>query len=220
MYVGFGILLIFTIGGLLAQANSPAVRIVMGMSFGIALSLVIMAGSELFTGNNMIMTVGNLEGKVNFRDSLQVYFYSFTGNLLGSVLLAALFVAAGLATGSTAAFMGKAAQTKMTLPWMELFFRGVLCNILVCLALWCSFRLKEEVGKLIMVFWCLFAFITTGFEHSVANMTLLAAALLAPATAGVSVGGFIYNLVVVTLGNFVGGALVVGFSYWYISKQE
>ncbi len=220
MYVGFGILLIFTIGGLLAQANSPAVRIVMGMSFGIALSLVIMAGSELFTGNNMIMTVGNLEGKVSLRDSLQVYFYSFTGNLLGSVLLAALFVAAGLATGSTAAFMGKAAQTKMTLPWMELFFRGVLCNILVCLALWCSFRLKEEVGKLIMVFWCLFAFITTGFEHSVANMTLLAAALLAPATAGVSVGGFIYNLVVVTLGNFVGGALVVGFSYWYISKQK
>lgn len=220
MYVGFGILLIFTIGGLLAQANSPAVRIVMGMSFGIALSLVIMAGSELFTGNNMIMTVGNLEGKVSLRDSLQVYFYSFTGNLLGSVLLAALFVAAGLATGSTAAFMGKAAQVKMTLPWMELFFRGVLCNILVCLALWCSFRLKEEVGKLIMVFWCLFAFITTGFEHSVANMTLLAAALLAPATAGVSVGGFIYNLVVVTLGNFVGGALVVGFSYWYISKQE
>lgn len=220
MYVGFGILLIFTIGGLLAQANSPAVRIVMGMSFGIALSLVIMAGSELFTGNNMIMTVGNLEGKVSLRDSLQVYFYSFTGNLLGSVLLAALFVAAGLATGSTAAFMGKAAQTKMTLPWLELFFRGVLCNILVCLALWCSFRLKEEVGKLIMVFWCLFAFITTGFEHSVANMTLLAAALLAPATAGVSVGGFIYNLVVVTLGNFVGGALVVGFSYWYISKQE
>lgn len=220
MYVGFGILLIFTIGGLLAQAESAAVKIIMGLSFGIALSLVIMAGSELFTGNNMVMTIGNLEKKVNKLDVLWIYLFSFLGNLVGSVILAGLFAYSGLLGGSTGAFIIKVAQMKMSLPWEQLLLRGILCNTLVCLAIWCSFRMKEETGKLIMIFWCLFAFITTGFEHSVANMTLLAAALLAPGASGISLTGFIYNLAWVTLGNFIGGALIVGSSYWYIAKQD
>ncbi len=219
MYVGFGILLIFTIGGLLSQAESAAVRMIMGLTFGIALSLVIMAGSELFTGNNMVMTIGKLNKSVTWREVLLVHFYSFTGNLIGSVFVAGLFAYSGLNSGSTAVFIQKMAQVKMSLPWLELLIRGILCNTLVCLAIWCSFRMQEEAGKLIMIFWCLFAFITTGFEHSVANMTLLSAALFNPGSTGVSVAGFIYNLVWVTLGNMIGGALVIGFSYWYISKK-
>lgn len=220
MYVGFGILLIFTIGGLLAQVQSPAVKIVMGLCFGIALSLVIMAGSELFTGNNMVMTIGQLEKKVTAREVLSIYFFSFAGNLLGSVLLAGLFAYSGLLGGSTEIFIVKTAQIKMALPWEQLLLRGILCNTLVCLAIWCSFRMKEETGKLIMVFWCLFAFITTGFEHSVANMTLLAAALFVPDGVGVSLTGFAYNLAWVTLGNFIGGVFAVAFPYWYIAKQS
>ncbi|QJW46595.1 formate/nitrite transporter family protein [bacterium BFN5] len=219
MYVGFGILLIFTIGGLLAQDGSPLVRIVMGLCFGIALSLVIMAGSELFTGNNMIMTIGLYEKKVQISQYMTIHLVSFFGNLAGSVVIAWLFVLTGLAQGGTAAFIQKIAQVKMTLPITELLARGILCNMLVCLALWCSFRMKEEAGKLIMVFWCLFAFITTGYEHSVANMTLLAAALMIPGGAGLSMTGFWYNLGVVSLGNFIGGALFIGSSYWYISKK-
>ena len=115
--------------------------------------------------------------------------------------------------------MAETAQTKMSLPWTELLARGILCNMLVCLAIWCSLRMKEETGKLIMVFWCLFAFITTGFEHSVANMTLLAAALLAPGATGVSGLGFLYNITVVTIGNFL-GALFIGGAYWYISGKR
>ena len=219
IYVGFGILLIYSIGGLLSQGPSPAARIVMGVSFGIALSLVIMAGAELLTGNNMIMSVANLERKISVSSAVSIYAYNFAGNLIGSFLLAALFYGGGLLQGSTGAFIVKTAQTKMTLPWLELLARGILCNMLVCLAIWCSFRMKEEAGKLIMVFWCLFAFITTGFEHSVANMTLLSAALFAPGAASVSVAGFIYNIVIVTIGNFL-GALVIGGSYWYISKED
>lgn len=219
IYVGFGILLIYTIGGLLASSASPAVRIVMGASFGIALSLVIMAGAELLTGNNMIISIGNLEKKVSIQDAVRIYSLNFTGNLLGSILLAILFYYGGLLQGTTAAFIIKTAQTKMSLPWTELLARGILCNMLVCLAIWCSLRLKEETGKLIMVFWCLFAFITTGFEHSVANMTLLATALLAPGAAGVSGLGFLYNITVVTIGNFL-GALFIGGAYWYISSKH
>ncbi|MBX4270250.1 formate/nitrite transporter family protein [Clostridium estertheticum] len=220
IYVGFGILLIFTIGGLLSQATSPATKIMMGASFGIALSLVIMAGSELFTGNNMTMTIGSLEKKVSWFDSINIWIYSFIGNFVGSVVLAAMFVGGGLAKGSTASFILKTSQMKMASPSIELFLKGLLCNMLVCLAVWCSIKLKEETAKLIMIFWCLFAFITTGFEHSIANMTLLTTALMIPHSAAISIGGLAHNLIWVTLGNFVGGAVFIGASYWFISKEK
>ena len=220
IYVGFGILLIFTIGGSLAAAQSPVTKIVMGASFGIALSLVIMAGSELFTGNNMVMTIGSLEKKVTWMDSANIWIYSFIGNFIGAVALAALFVGSGLAKGSTAAFILKVSEGKMAAPSLELFLRGILCNMLVCLALWCAIKLKEETAKLIMIFWCLFAFITTGFEHSIANMTLLSASLMIPHTTAISIGGLAHNLLWVTLGNFVGGAVFIGATYWFISKEK
>lgn len=219
-YVGFGILLIFTIGGSFAKAESPATKTIMGASFGIALSLVIMAGSELFTGNNMTMTIGSLEKKVSWMDSINIWIYSFIGNFAGAALLSAIFVGAGLAKGSTAALILKTSQVKMSAPSIELFLKGLLCNMLVCLAVWCAIKLKEETAKLIMIFWCLFAFITTGFEHSIANMTLLTTALMIPHTAAISIGGLAHNLFWVTLGNFVGGAVFIGAAYWYISKEK
>ncbi|MBW9169596.1 formate/nitrite transporter family protein [Clostridium estertheticum] len=220
IYVGFGILLIFTIGGLLSQATSPVTKIIMGASFGIALSLVIMAGSELFTGNNMTMTIGSLEKKVSWLDSTNIWIYSFIGNFVGSAALAAMFVGSGLAKGSTASFILKTSQMKMASPSIELFLKGLLCNMLVCLAVWCSIKLKEETAKLIMIFWCLFAFITTGFEHSIANMTLLTTALMIPHSAAISIGGLAHNIIWVTLGNFVGGAVFIGAAYWFISKEK
>lgn len=97
--------------------------------------------------------------------------------------------------------------------------RGILCNTLVCLAVWCSMKLKEEVAKLVMIFWCLFAFITSGFEHSVANMTLLSVSLFIPHPETVSWAGLAANLIPVTLGNMVVGILFVGIAYWYIEKD-
>ena len=220
VYVGFGTLLIFTIGGLLSAAASPATRIVMGLSFGIALSLVLMAGSELFTGNNMIMTVGALDKRVTWLGAVKVWIYSYIGNFAGGIIIAFLFVQSGLAKGSTADFILKISESKMNAPFMELFFRGILCNMLVCLAIWCSFKLKEEAAKLIMIFWCLFAFITSGYEHSIANMTLLSTALMIPHGSGVSFAGLANNLAASTLGNFIGGAVFIGAAYWYVTKQK
>lgn len=219
LYVGLGIMLIFSIGGILASAESPFTKIVMGLSFGVALSLVIMAGSELFTGNNFIMMIGSLKKTVTLVDTIKIWIFSFVGNLLGSIIGAYAFYAAGLARGPVGQFILSASATKMSLPIHELIVRGILCNLLVCLAIWCSFKMKEETGKLIMVFWCLFAFITTGFEHSVANMTLLSIGLFIPHTAAVSISGFIYNLSFVTLGNMIGGALVLAIPYYLIAKE-
>ena len=220
IYVGLGIMLIFTIGGLLTSASSPATKIVMGLSFGVALSLVVFAGSELFTGNNFVMAVGSLNKSVTWGEAGKVWIVSFIGNLVGSILAATLFYMAGLATVPVGEFIAKTSEAKMSMPATELFFRGILCNMLVCLAVWCTFRCKEESSKLIMIFWCLFVFITAGFEHSVANMTLLTIGLLSPLGHAVSVSGYAYNILIVSLGNMVGGILFIAVPYFIISRKK
>lgn len=220
-FVGLGIILIFTIGGLLAPAQFVGTKIVMGVSFGIALSLVIMAGADLFTGNNMIMTIGTMMKKTSWIETIHVWIYSYFGNFAGSVLVAVLFFYSGLAEGDTAEFITGTASAKMNAPFMELLVRGILCNILVCLAVWCSVKLKDETAKLIMIFWCLFAFITSGFEHSVANMTLLSISLMVPHPETVSLAGMAANLIPVSIGNIIGGTIFIGAAYWYgITEKE
>lgn len=216
-YIGFGVLLAFTIGGLLN--GQPYAKVVMGLSFGVALSLVVIAGAELFTGNNLVLSAGVFKGTVKMREALGLWFFCWVGNACGSILLAFIYKATGLGTGDVAAFMANTALGKMTAGPGALIARGILCNILVCLAVWSANRCKSDSGKLIMIFWCLFAFITTGFEHSVANMTLLTIALLTPAGTAVSIGGWFYNLLLVTLGNMIGGIVFVSLPYFAAAKE-
>lgn len=217
-YIGFGVLLTNSIGAQLQGA--PYTKLVLGLSFGVALSLVIMAGAELFTGNNLVMTAGILEKKVTPGQAVGLWCVCWLGNLCGSALLAVVYVLTGLANGPVGEFMASAALGKMTAGFVPLLTRGALCNMLVCLAVWCGFRAKSDAGKLIMVFWCLFAFITTGFEHSVANMTLLTEALLNPSGQAVTVGGYIYNILTVTVGNMIGGIVFVALPYFAAARQK
>ena len=115
--------------------------------------------------------------------------------------------------------MIKTAEIKISLPPEQLFIRGIFCNILVCLAVWCTFRLKTETSKLIMIFWCLFAFVTSGFEHSIANMSLLVIGVILTKGATITVAGSLYNLFFVTLGNILGGVLL-GVTYHYIANKK
>lgn len=217
-YIGFGVLLTNSIGAQLQGA--PYTKLVLGLSFGVALSLVIMAGAELFTGNNLVMTAGILGKKVTPGQAVGLWCVCWLGNLCGSALLAVVYVLTGLANGPVGEFMASAALGKMTAGFVPLLTRGALCNMLVCLAVWCGFRAKSDAGKLIMVFWCLFAFITTGFEHSVANMTLLTEALLNPSGQAVTVGGYIYNILTVTVGNMIGGIVFVALPYFAAARQK
>ncbi|HZX42327.1 MAG TPA: formate/nitrite transporter family protein [Myxococcaceae bacterium] len=221
-YVGLGIVLIFAIGAPLAAAGSGATRAVMGASFGVALTLVVFAGSELFTGNNLFMTVGLLSRTVNGGALTRVWIASFIGNLVGSLLLALATAASGVLSRAPAKeFVLSVVAAKMSAPASELFFRGVLCNALVCLAVWMGLRTKDETARLVLIFWCLFAFIGAGFEHSVANMTLLGIGLFLPHDpALVSWSGFARNLTLVTAGNIVGGALLVGLPYWFVAQGQ
>jgi nitrite transporter NirC len=220
MYIGFGIILIFSIGAGFASESSPAVRLVMGASFGIALSLVLFAGSELFTGNVMIFTFGLARKTVTAGDTASVWVFSWLGNLLGCLLLAFMIIWAGSIEHSYALF-AKVSLMKINAPASELFFRGILCNMLVCLALWSALRTKSDAAKLIIIFWCLFGFIGTGYEHSIANMTLIAIGILAnPDIADLTWSGFFYNSLWVTLGNIVGGGVFIAGFYLIASRHQ
>ena len=213
-YVGAGILLIFSVG----QGVEGGVRpIVMGASFGIALTLVVLAGAELFTGHTMYMTHGLLTGQTRLRDLGATWGASWLGNLVGAAVLAGLFVLGGggqLLGAGEESLIHKVAAKKMGGTGAELFARAILCNWLVCLALWCAARVRDDVTKCIIIFWCLYAFIAAGFEHSVANMTVFSVALMSGGAEGVSLSGAAHNLFFVTLGNAFAGAGIMGFGYW------
>jgi nitrite transporter len=224
MYVGAAIVLIFTIGGLLSTQAPGVVRLTMGVCFGGALTIVIFAGSELFTGSNLVLTLGVLSHKATGRDLAANWVWTWVGNLLGSLLLAFMAVRTGLldATGATTAvnaFVLKVAETKMSIPWEQLLWRAVLANWLVCLGVWMAARIKSEAARILMIWWCMFTFITSGYEHSIANMCGLALGLLLPHGETITWGGYWYNLGLATLGNVIGGAVFVAGLYWLGSPK-
>ena len=221
IYLGFGIALIFSIGGPLAAAGSPLVKLIMGASFGIALTLVIFAGSELFTGNNLVGAIAGLSKSLSWAQVVQLNAWSWLGNLAGSLGLAWLIIQSGVfAKGPTTELIEKVAAVKMSLPAWELFVRGILCNWLICLAVWMAGRTSNDTAKILLIFWCLFAFIGIGFEHSIANQSFLGMALFLPHDAAVNWAGFWYNQAFVVLGNIVGGGLFVGGLYWLVSPYR
>jgi nitrite transporter NirC len=224
MYVGVSIALIFTIGGTLATAAPFVVRLVMGVCFGCALNYVVFAGAELFTGSNLVLTLGVLIGKARIGDLLSNWVWTWLGNLAGSMLLAWMVVQTGLfdnsgPTQGVYAFVQNIVAVKMNLPPMQLFWRAVLANWLVCLGVWMAARIQSEAARILMIWWCMFTFITCGFEHSIANMFGLLLGLLVPHSESISWAGYWYNLGLATLGNIVGGAVFVAGMYWLGSPE-
>lgn len=203
-----------------------------GSIFGTGLMLVILAGGELFTGNTLIIT-GVLARKIKVSHMLKNWFFVYTGNLIGSLLIAYMMVNSGLFNSGANMLGGitiKIASYKVGLPFTSAFYLGIMCNWLVCLAVWMAYGAKDMVGKIMAIFFPIWLFITSGFEHCVANMYYIPAGILAKANAGWAEAShvapeklamlnwksfFINNLIPVTLGNIVGGALFVGGIYWY-----
>ncbi|EGW6760856.1 nitrite transporter NirC [Salmonella enterica] len=200
-YVGLGIILIFTLGNLL----DPSVRpLVMGATFGIALTLVIIAGSELFTGHTMFLTLGVKAGTISHGQMWAILPQTWLGNLVGSVFVALLYSWGG---GSL-------------LPVdTSIVHSGALCNWLVCLAIWMAIR-TEGTAKFLAIWWCLLAFIASGYEHSVANMTLFALSWFGHHSDAYTLAGIGHNLLWVTLGNTLSGVVFMGLGYWYATPKS
>jgi nitrite transporter NirC len=220
MYVGAAIVLIYTIGGLLSRDSPGVVRMAMGICFGGALTMVIFAGSELFTGCNLVLTLGVLTRKATLRDLADNWLWTWVGNLLGSALLAVMVVRSGLLDADPIkAFVLKLVEVKMNLPVEQLLWRAVLANWLVCLGVWMAVRVKSESARILLIWWCMFTFITSGYEHSIANMCGLLLGLFLPHGEAISWAGYAYNIGLATLGNIIGGALFVAGLYWIGSPK-
>ena len=191
-------------------------RMLGGIAFSLGLILVIVGGAELFTGNNLI-AMAWADRKVTTGQMLRNWVLVYAANFVGSIAMVALFYLAGaldLSGGAVGQTAAKIAQGKVALDPATAFFRGILCNTLVCLAVWLSYGARRVSGKVLVIVFPISAFVALGFEHSVANMYLIPIGMMAAGT--VDVGAFIANLVPVTLGNIVGGSALVALTYWLV----
>lgn len=222
---------------LLADPNTYGMgKALAGAIFGTGLMLVVLAGGELFTGNTLILAA-LCEKKVTIGKMLRNWAIVYSGNLLGSLFIAYLMFNSGLFS-SGGDMLGvvtlKIAVYKVNLSFTQAFYLGILCNWLVCLAVWMAFGADTMAGKILAIFFPIWLFITSGFEHSVANMYYIPAGILAKTNeafcqlSGLSdsalasltwISFFRDNLLPVTLGNIVGGGVLVAMAYWYSYKK-
>lgn len=230
-YIAFGGLLAeVTTGGLAAAGAPPGiVKLLFGATFPVGLMLVVIAGSELFTGNNMYMPFGILAGKASWMGLIRNWVGSWVFNLIGALFVAYVLAyltgiltadpwAAGAITIAKTKALGgaqflAAGKTVTSYTWTQVFFRAIGCNWLVCLAVYMAIASDDIIGKLIGIWFPIMAFVAIGFEHVVANMFFI--------PMGIFLGGvtwsqfFLNNMVPATLGNIIGGGIFVAAIYWW-----
>jgi len=197
-------------------------RLLGGSVFSLGLMLVVICGAELFTGNSLL-TKAALHGEIPWLKLAENWGVVIIGNLVGSLFLAWLMVASGLwQIGRVAEHAVDIAAAKCELSFGVALVRGILCNWLVCLAVFMATAARDITGKILACYAPIMAFVASGFEHSVANMYFIPTGLLLKAELGLNVPGltwsnfFISNLIPVTIGNIIGGVVFVGFAYWFV----
>lgn len=215
-FIGFGAAL-FTVVMTDPALGLGVTRFIGGIAFSLGLVLVIVGGAELFTGNTLIVMAW-ADGRVKAVALLRNWAGSYLGNAVGGIGLAILVAWSGvMAQGPVRDTAIMIAETKMALPMAEAFFRGVLCNALVCLAVWLCFAARTVTDKIFAIVLPISAFVALGFEHSIANFYLIPIGLMIGANGGLI--DMLANIVPVTFGNIVGGAGGVAIVYWIIYRR-
>lgn len=220
-FIGLADLFMLAGAGSLRVGNVPGYPLVEGLAFGIGLVLVGFAGGELATSAMMILPVTVWEKGTKLSPAVRVMLLMIVGNFLGSIVVASLVWGSGImAEGTTA---GQALQSlveaKAHKGTGELFFRAILCNIFVCLAAWSSSRTSNDVAKIILTGWCVAAFIASGTEHSIANMTTFSLGLMHGVEAATWAEAA-RNLSTVLVGNIIGGAIFVGAAGMFAARGD
>lgn len=207
-------------------------KTVAGVVFPVGLLFVLICGAELFTGN-ALLSIAFAEKKITLGQMLKNWTLVFIGNFIGCIIIALLVFNAGLlSTGTLGGYAIKVAATKASLPFGQALASGILCNIIVCFCVWGSYAAKDVAGKVLMGFIPIFVFVISGYEHVVANMYYFSIGLLAKSNEAfvelshvapeklshLTVGGIFNNIIPVTIGNIIGGAVFVGLAYWAIYK--
>lgn len=220
-YIGIADVFMMAAAGPLKAEHSPWAPLIGGTVFGIGLILCVFAGGELATSAMMTFTIGAAKRTITWVKGAGVLFAMLGGNLVGSIVFAGLVFGSGIAKEGTGAgrMLALMIEGKGHYGAGELFFRGILCNILVCLAIWIVTRSSSEMTKIIAMAWCLAAFVGSGFEHVVANMTTFSLGIM-HGVEGATLGAMARNLALVGAGNIVGGALFVAAAYLAMRPTE
>ena len=219
-YIGIGVVLMVATAGPLLAAGDGLAKLVSGLVFGVALTLVVFAGADLLTSAMMILPQGALMGAVGWWRAIGAMLATFVANLVGALIFAGLIVTSGVlhANAPAGKMLADMLAAKAEEAPLQLFVRGVLCNVLVCLAIWMCARVRSDVAKILLIFAAILAFISSGFEHVVANMTTYGIGLFS-GDPHFTWGLFANNMLWVGLGNLVGGGIVVGLGYWIVGGR-
>jgi nitrite transporter NirC len=221
LFIGFGVIVAFKTGNLFYVEGSPFTYPIAAITFGAAIILIAFGGGDLFTGNAFYYTYTCLQKKMVWSSALKLLSMSYVGNFIGAVLFALIIFFTGLFNDpSVNSFLFSIVGQKMNAPWVELFFRGILCNWLVCLAFFLPMNMKSEGAKIFTMMLLVFCFFISGYEHSIANMAAFAISLVLEHPETISFSGAIYNLIPVTIGNFIGGSLFMGVFYHYLNQPK
>jgi formate/nitrite transporter len=225
-FIGLGSML-FVVVKSDATLGFAAAQLGGGLVFSLGLLLVVVAGAELFTGNNLL-AMAWADGRITTAEVLRNWVLVCAANFVGAAGLALVVFLSGhtvMNDGAIGRAVVKIALAKQSLPPVEAFFRGVLCNVLVCMAVWMAMAGRSVVDKAVAVAFPICAFVAAGFEHSIANMYLMPLAMLvqqgggAAGTAAVTWTGMAGNLLPVIAGNLVGGSVLVGLTYHVIYSR-
>ena len=186
--------------------------------FGVGLTIIVFTNTELFTSNNMYLTVSSAEGRTSWRQAVRLWTFCYLGNLAGAILVALMLAGAGsLALPSDHALFDGALH-KAHQPASVIFFKGILANWIVCLAVRMALRCKEEIAKITILILVVFIFVYLGFEHSIANMGTFSMAILGGGS--LTIADALHNLLCSTVGNVIGGVLFVGLPFTYLNPRE
>ncbi|HCD59381.1 MULTISPECIES: formate/nitrite transporter family protein [Exiguobacterium] len=221
IFIGFAI--IFTLKAIngLYMAESPVATLVGGLTFGVALVLIVYGGAELFTGNTMYFTTATMRGYTTKMDTMKVWLICLIGNGLGGLAFALLFSQTGIIQElGMNNWLFAVSETKIHHTTWEIFTRAIFCNWMVCLAIFIPKNMKNELAQIMMMMVLVAVFFASGFDHVIANMALFSIALVVPHPDTITFAGAMHNLLPALAGNIIGGAVFMGMIYTWLNKEK
>ncbi|WP_149426839.1 formate/nitrite transporter family protein [Exiguobacterium acetylicum] len=221
IFIGFAI--IFTLKAIngLYIAESPVATLVGGLTFGVALVLIVYGGAELFTGNTMYFTTATMRGYTTKMDTMKVWLICLIGNGLGGLAFALLFSQTGIIQElGMNNWLFSVSETKIHHTTWEIFTRAIFCNWMVCLAIFIPKNMKNELAQIMMMMVLVAVFFASGFDHVIANMALFSIALVVPHPDTITFAGAMHNLLPALAGNIIGGAVFMGMIYTWLNKEK
>lgn len=219
-FISLATIFAFTVA---SHVESTSWKLILAITFSMAFILITFAGSELFTSSTFVSAMGFLKRKITFGQLVKILVVCYISNIIGIFIITALAYAGGyLFEGAFIELIMKVSISKGSWNVVELLSRAMLCNFVVCVAAWCTYKINSEPAKLLILIGCVTLFVTSGFEHSIANIAMYSLALVSPIASdfGVTPAMALYNISLATIGNLIGSTIFLALPYHIISNTK